>query len=95
MPCNLLNPFTEFDMKQLVPGIKNSQKLRVVVDGVGLHMTVKDACLGFATHSHAVAVYCGISSLVRYNYNNSVPIVGHVGTWNGHTVQIDIVKDSV
>ena len=81
-------------MRQLVPGIKNSQKLRVVVDGVGLHMTVKDACLGFATHSHAVAVYCGISSLVLYNYNNPVPIVGHVGTWNGHTVQIDIIRDA-
>ena len=82
-------------MRQLVPGIKNSQKLRVVVDGVGLHMTVKDACLGFATHSHAVAVYCGISSLVCYNYNNPIPITGHVGTWNGHTVQIDIIKDAV
>jgi hypothetical protein len=82
-------------MRQLVPGIKNSQKLRVVVDGVGLHMTVKDACLGFATHSHAVAVNDSLTALSLYNYNNPVPATGHVGTWNGHNVQIDILKDAV
>jgi hypothetical protein len=82
-------------MRQLVPGIKNSQKLRVVVDGVGLHMTVKDACLGFATHSHAVAVNDSLTALSLYNYNNPVPATGHTGTWNGHTVQIDIVRDTV
>ena len=82
-------------MRQLVPGIKNSQKVRVVVDGIGMYMSVKDACLSFSTHSVSLAVYCGISSLVRYNYNNPVPITGHVGNWNGHNVQIDIVRDAV
>ena len=80
-------------MKQLVPGIKNSQKVRVVVDGIGLYMTVKDACLGFATHSHAVAVNDSLTALSLYNYNNPVAATGHVGTWNGHNVQIDIIKE--
>ena len=82
-------------MKQLISGIKNSQKIRVIVDGVGMYMTVKDACLGFATHSHAVAVNDSLTALSLYNYNNPVPATGHVGTWNGHTVQIDIVRDAV
>jgi hypothetical protein len=82
-------------MRQLVPGIKNSQRIRVIVDGVGLYMNVKDACLGFATHSHAVAVNDSLTALSLYNYNNPVPATGHVGTWNGHNVQIDILKDAV
>jgi hypothetical protein len=80
-------------MKQLIRGIKNSQKIRVVIDGVGLYMTVRDACLGFATHSHAVAVHDSLTALSLYNYNNPVPALGHSGTWNGHTVQLDLIRE--
>jgi hypothetical protein len=81
-------------MKQFIRGIKNSQKIRVIIDGVGVYMTVRDACIGFATHSHAVAVNDSLTALSLYNYNNPVPATGHVGTWNGHTVQIDIIRDT-
>ena len=81
-------------MKQFIRGIKNSQKIRVIIDGVGMYMTVRDACLGFATHSHAVAVNDSLTALSLYNYNNPVPATGHVGTWNGHNVQIDIIRDA-
>jgi hypothetical protein len=42
-----------------------------------------------------VAVNDSLTALSLYNYNNPVPATGHVGTWNGHTVQIDIVQDAV
>lgn len=42
--------------KQIVPGIKNSQKIRVILDGVGIYMTVKDTDHVFATTRHREAV---------------------------------------
>jgi hypothetical protein len=40
----------------VIKGLKNSQKIRVIVDGVGLYMTVGDTDSIFSTTSHRQAV---------------------------------------
>lgn len=40
----------------VIKGFKNSQKIRVIVDGVGLYMTVGDTDSVFCTTSHRSAV---------------------------------------
>ena len=87
--------------KQLIPGLKNSQKIRVVIGGVDLNTTVQDAYLRlFNRSSHNLAVIMSLESLARYNTAhaphhklNPVNAVGHVGTWNGHEVQLTLIKD--
>ena len=40
----------------VIPGLKNSQRIRVILDGVGVYMTVGDTASQFATTRHQVAV---------------------------------------
>ena len=40
----------------VIQGLKNSQRIRVMVDGVGVYMTVGDTDSSFATTKHQVAV---------------------------------------
>ena len=40
----------------VIPGLKNSQRIRVILDGVGVYMTVGDTANNFATTKHQVAV---------------------------------------
>ena len=40
----------------VIKGLKNSQKIRVIVEGVGLYMTVGDTDSIFSTTSHRQAV---------------------------------------
>ena len=40
----------------VIKGLKNSQKIRVIVDGVGLYMTVGDTDSIFSTTTHRQAV---------------------------------------
>ena len=42
--------------KAIVNGFKNSQKIRVMLDGVGIYMTVKDTDHIFATTKHREVV---------------------------------------
>ena len=43
--------------KTLIQGFKNSQKIRVIVDGMGIYMTVGEISEKFATTPHRVAVW--------------------------------------
>jgi hypothetical protein len=42
--------------KQLITGLKNSQKIRVILNGVGMYMQVKDLPSAFAFTDQRVAV---------------------------------------
>ena len=39
----------------VIPGLKNTQRIRVILDGVGVYMTVGDTANNFAT-THQVAM---------------------------------------
>lgn len=80
-------------MKQVIPGLKNSQRIRVIVDGVGIYMTVRDAATSFATATHGLAVRMALESLVKYNTGNSIKASGQGGTWAGRQVQVDLLKE--
>jgi hypothetical protein len=43
--------------KTLINGFKNSQKIRVIIDGLGLYMTVGEIAERFATGPHRAAVW--------------------------------------
>jgi hypothetical protein len=43
--------------KTLIHGFKNSQKIRVMIDGLGLYMTIGDLADRFVTTHHRVAVW--------------------------------------
>jgi len=47
----------------LIKGLKNSQKLRVILDGVGFYMTVAETEKRFAMASHYGIVYSVLQEL--------------------------------
>ena len=49
--------------KRLIPYFNNSQKIRVIVDGIGLYMTVGQVETLFATTSHRVAAWRALEIL--------------------------------
>lgn len=49
-----------------IKGLNNNQKIRVIVDGVGIYTTVGKAVGMFATTTHAVAVQKVLESLVAF-----------------------------
>lgn len=49
-------------MKRFIPGLKNSDRIRVIVDGVGFHTTVAGAH-DICTTRHRVAVLSALSRL--------------------------------
>jgi len=51
--------------KQLIWGLNNSQKVRVILDGVGMYMTVKDLQDRFVFTNQRVAVWQAIETCVR------------------------------
>ena len=51
--------------KTLIHGFKNSQKIRVMVDGFGIFMTIGDIPNILATTSHRVAVWDTVVKLAR------------------------------
>lgn len=49
--------------KRLIPYFNNSQKIRVIVDGIGLYMTVGQVATLFATTNHRVATWSALEIL--------------------------------
>ena len=82
------------NMKQIVPGIKNSQKIRVIVSGVGFHTTVQGALDGMCFGSQRTAVEATLYALVKDQQKaksaSEVP-TGLATTVGGIQVQVDIV----
>ena len=51
--------------KTLIHGLKNSQKIRAMLNGVGIYMTVGEIASKFATSAHCIAVWTVTETLVR------------------------------
>ena len=49
--------------KRLISYFNNSQKIRVIVDGIGLYMTVGQVETLFATTNHRVATWTALETL--------------------------------
>ena len=53
--------------KEIIKGLKNSTRFRVILDGVGLYMSISDTEKCFATSSHRVATQVALQQLVKDN----------------------------
>ena len=73
--------------KQLYVGINNSQKIRVILNGVGIYTTVAGTQSIFATTDHRVAVEAGLSKIS----SNGGLISGYASRWNGIDFQVDLM----
>lgn len=73
--------------KQLYPGIGNSQKIRVILNGVGIYTTVAGTQSIFATTNHRVAVEAGLLEISK----QKGAISGYASRWNGIDFQVDFV----
>lgn len=51
--------------KTVVEGLKNSQKIRIIVDGVGIYCRVKDIETMFATSNHASAIAVALHTVAK------------------------------
>ncbi len=54
--------------KTYIQGFKNSQKIRVMIDGFGIYTTVSGVPEVFATHSHRQAANDGLLRLAYMRY---------------------------
>ena len=54
--------------KTYIQGFKNSQKIRVMIDGFGIYTTVAGVPQVFATHSHRQAANDGLLRLSYMRY---------------------------
>ena len=73
--------------KQLYPGINNSQKIRVILNGVGIYTTVAATQSIFATTDHRVAVEAGLLEIQKQKGK----INGYASRWNGIDFQVDLI----
>jgi hypothetical protein len=86
--------------KAIIEGLKNSQKIRFVIDGFGMYVRVKDID-SVCTTNHRSALYSALMSLVsEITVNKAVTGLGKtVKVYDGNlqefsiNVQIDLVKE--
>lgn len=79
----------------LIPGLKNSQKVRVIIDGVGIFSTVKAVWFGtFVNISHNDSARYALRSLGQMRIDakkiGDLMPVGLAKDAFGHQVQVDI-----
>ena len=81
--------------KRLVPGLKNSQRIRFIIDGFGFFCTVEDLWMNTGTTSHATALQDAVFALASSKSDPGPAgkaCIGIAGTWRGHNVQIDLCQ---
>ena len=79
--------------KQLIHGLNNTQKIRFIVDGVGMHCKVQDIS-NIATTKHRVAVWRALETLSMQNYalkDLGRSVTGYGTTYDGVQVQVDLL----
>ena len=79
--------------KQLIHGLNNTQKIRFIVDGVGMHCKVQDI-ENIATTKHRVAVWLALEHLSVENYtlkDRAMRVTGYGTTYDGVQVQVDLL----
>lgn len=77
--------------KQVIKGLNNSQKIRVILDGVGFYMTVGEIVNRFATTTHYQAVEQTLHLMSRENCGG----IGHrINVYdyklNKHSVDVQV-----
>jgi len=86
--------------KTLIDGFKNSQKIRVIIDGFGIYTTVGGVASVFASHSLKQAAYDGLFRLSSDRYfakraNETLPTMVSMTSMNttqtAKQVQIDLL----
>jgi hypothetical protein len=86
--------------KTLIQGFKNSQKIRVMIDGFGIYTTVGGVGAVFATHSHRQAAFDGLFRLSSDRYyaqrkGDPLPTMVSMTTMNtsqvSKQVQVDLL----
>lgn len=87
-------------MRRLVVGLNNSQKIRVIVNGVGFYTTVKGALEGMSFTDQRLAVSHVLTELGLGQFNNTnvptgigkpVRVYNHKNERVSVDVQIDLV----
>ena len=73
-------------IQQCVRGLNNSQRIRVIVDGVGFYTTVQGAML-ICTNKHRIAVDYALHQIAKEKKN----ITGFGSNINGVDVQVDLM----
>ncbi len=77
--------------KVIIDGFKNSQKFRVIINGIMLHTTIKSmASDQFAQTEQRVAVWDALMALAMQRRHETAA-VGLAGKWRGYEVQVDLV----
>lgn len=79
---------------QVIKGFNNSQKIRVIVDGVGFYMTIGETVERFATTTHYVAVEQTLHMMARENCGG----IGHrINVYDGKMVKksVDVQVDLI
>ena len=86
--------------KTYIQGFKNSQKIRVMIDGFGIYTTVAGVPQVFATHSHRQAANDGLLRLAYMRYMaqkegelipTGVGMTSYNTTQKGMQVQVDLL----
>jgi hypothetical protein len=85
--------------KTLIYGFKNSQKIRVIIDGLGIYMTVGDIAERFATAPHRAAVWLTAEKLAgerlaakaKHGWSGVPSGIGH--RINVHSCDFDVQID--
>ena len=75
--------------KQVIKGLNNNQKIRIVVDGVGIYMTVGDVSEKFATTVHREATMFALDALAS-DRANGTDRFGRVGVISGFATRVVI-----
>jgi O-methyltransferase involved in polyketide biosynthesis len=74
--------------KRIIEGLNNSQKIRVIVEGVGLYMTVGQVETMFATTNHRAAICVALQTLsIDRIKNNTITGIGTTVKLYDHTMQ--------
>jgi hypothetical protein len=86
--------------KTYIQGFKNSQKIRVIIDGFGIYTTVIGVSQVFATYTHSQAANDGLLRLSYMRYMaqkegelipTGVGMTSYNTTQKGMQVQIDLL----
>lgn len=81
--------------KEIIKGLKNSTRIRVILDGVGLYMSISDTEKCFATSSHRVATQVALQQLVNGKCNGigtTVKVYNDKLQSESIQVQVDILQ---
>lgn len=76
-------------MKRIYPPFKNSQKIRVILNGVGFYTTISETQSMFATTQH----YQAVNHCLREISTQGGHIKGIGTRYNQIDVQVDICQD--